>query len=223
MEIINLIAEQTIKSYVMRNKQLPVGQQQKLADLLARYQLNLDHPDIPVDKPIEVEIGYGRGETIYHYAATNPQTCQIGFEVYVKGTLALLEQIANNQLTNVRVVTQDAAITMPQLFDPEQLKQIRVFYPDPWPKRRHIKRRLVNEQFLSLCAKLLAPKAVLHFATDWQDYFEQVAKLADTNNWRIVAAGTSQQARNQRPLTRYESKAIQEGRVSRDLRLQKPD
>ncbi len=169
-------------------------------------------------RPVHVDIGCGKGESVLHYARLLPQSIQVAIEAYPPGAAALLASVCDEGLANVRIAVADALSILPELIADRSLAQIRVLYPDPWPKMRHRKRRLVNADFLQLARRLLADGGELAFATDWREYHEQVLGLIGCS-WRIAAAGPSDEARCGRPVTRYEQRALRDGRTSYDLLL----
>ena len=155
-----------------------------------------------------LEVGFGMGEATAVMAAADPGTGVLAVDVHPAGVMALLRRVERAGLTNVRVVEGDAVEVLQAL--PEGcLREVRLFFPDPWPKARHHKRRLVRPSFAELVASRLAPGGVLHVATDWPGYAEHVrAVLA---GWEVV------EDRRGRPETGYERRALVAGRQVVDL------
>src|SRR6185369_17219821 len=120
------------------------------------------------------EIGFGMGETTARIAAANPGTDYLAIEVHSPGVGALLKKIGEEAIANIRVVQHDAVEVMRDMVPAGSLAAIHVFFPDPWPKKRHHKRRLLQPDFAALAASRLAPGGVLHVATDWQEYADHV-------------------------------------------------
>ena len=207
------------RTYVIRGGRMSASGRRALAELLPRYAATAADWQAKEGRPLEVEIGCGKGESILHYAQARPHSLQIAFEVYPPAVASLLARLHEAGLTNVRVLMQDATVRLPELGAAKSLAAIRTLYPDPWPKKRHRKRRLLDAGFLLLAKKLLAPGGEFMFATDWREYYEQVVELAGAGNWEIAAAGPSSAVRGRRPKTRFERRAEQEGRASFDLRL----
>ena len=213
-----------IRSYSLRGGRLGPGQRQELTRLLPRYSIEPSGklPDWAAifgrDQPLHAEIGCGYGEALLHYAAADPASDQVAFELYPPGLAVLLGGIEAQRLSNVRVVQADARVHLGTMFASGSLSGLRMFYPDPWPKRRHAKRRLANAEFLAGILKLLRPDGVFAFASDSAVYFQQVV-VAATDGWEIIAAGSDARARADRPPTRFELRARKEGRPSYDLRM----
>ena len=124
--------------------------------------------------PTILEIGFGMGETTVEVAARQPENNFLGVEVHAPGVGSLLRRIADRQLGNVRIVQHDAVEVVRDMITPASLRGIHVFFPDPWPKKRHHKRRLLQPEFVTELAKRLEPGGYLHVATDWQEYAEHI-------------------------------------------------
>lgn len=209
--------KQRVRSYAIRGTRMATASHRALEQLLPRYQASKDDWNTQQGRRLEVEIGCGAGESVLHYAQTRPDSLQIAFEVYPPVVASLLKRLQLAELPNVRVQMQDALVRLPELALPASLASIRVLYPDPWPKRRHHKRRLLDADFLLMARRLLAANGELLFATDWRKYYEQVVKLAQAGDWKIAATGDA--ARDDRPPTRFELRASKEGRASFNLLL----
>ncbi|MDI9348144.1 MAG: tRNA (guanosine(46)-N7)-methyltransferase TrmB [Methylacidiphilales bacterium] len=120
--------------------------------------------------PLQIEIGFGSGENLIYSAEQLPSQCHVGIELYISGIASLITKKNQNQLTNLVVVQEDALEAMQQVPD-QYVSRINIFFPDPWPKKRHHKRRLLSEAFISSCYRTLALGGLLHIATDDRDYF----------------------------------------------------
>lgn len=161
---------------------------------------------------IALEIGFGMGDATLAMAEADPSTGIIAVDVHTPGSGALLAGIGERGLANVIVLDGDALELLPELPD-AALDEVRVYFPDPWPKRRHAKRRLVSESFAATCARVLSDGGVLHIATDWEPYAEWSAQvLADSPEFPEVAVGDEPVLRRGRPETRYERTGVREGR-----------
>jgi tRNA (guanine-N7-)-methyltransferase len=155
-----------------------------------------------------LEIGSGMGETTAKIASEYPENDYLAVEVHTPGVGALLKRLDEQSLTNVRVIQHDAVEVVTEMVPPESLAGIHVFFPDPWPKKRHHKRRLLQQDFATLLATRLAPGGYLHVATDWQDYAEHIlATLSGLPSLENPGAGFAE-----RPPTRPETKFEQRGR-----------
>ncbi len=165
------------------------------------------------EAPLVLEIGSGMGETTAAMAQADPHRNVLAVEVHTPGLGNLLRLVEAGGLTNVRVLEGDARDVLRDLLAPESLDEVRVFFPDPWPKARHLKRRLVTPEFLDLVASRLVVGGRLHVATDWASYADQVlALLAEHEGFEVVS-----RARGARPVTRFEQRGLEAGREAHDV------
>ena len=168
--------------------------------------------------PLAVEIGFGMGSATAAIAAAAPHVDFVGIEVHPPGVGALLQRIAEQGLENVRIVQHDAVEVLESMVAPASLAAIHVFFPDPWHKKRHHKRRLIQAPFVRLLASRLAPGATLHCATDWLPYAEQMLAVLGAEPTLVNAAGDGFAARPpSRPLTKFEQRGLDRGHGVRDL------
>jgi len=126
---------------------------------------------------LTLEIGFGNGETIFSLAEKYPDQDFIGIEVYKPGIISLLAMLKNNPLDNLRVYGEDAVTVLEKSIPDESLDKILILFPDPWPKKRHHKRRLIQPKFIEFLAKKLKPKGFLHIATDWENYANHITEV----------------------------------------------
>ena len=212
-----------IRSYVVRAGRMGPGQTRALAELGPRYLL----PFVPerVDfaarfgrtAPRVLEIGFGMGDATATIAATLPGTDFIGIEVHTPGVGALLKRIGELALTNVRVIQHDAVEVIEHMVAPASLAGVNVFFPDPWHKKKHNKRRLIQPALVARLASRLAPGGTLHCATDWQPYAEQMlAVLQAEPSLRNTAPGYAPRPEH-RPLTKFENRGRNLGHGVWDL------
>jgi tRNA (guanine-N7-)-methyltransferase len=203
-----------IRSYVLRQGRFSPAQQRAHAELMPR--LGIAFRAQPLDfkalfgreAPVVVEIGSGMGETTTRIAAEHPESDYVAIEVHAPGVGSLLRRVDEEGLTNVRVVQHDAFEVLRDMVPIGSLAGIHVFFPDPWPKKRHHKRRLVQPAFAELAASRLARGGRLHVATDWQEYADQIlAVLSVVPGLTNTAAGFAP-----RPAWRPETKFEQRGR-----------
>ena len=203
-----------IRSYVLRQGRYSPAQQRAVAELMPRY--GVPYHRAPLDfagifgrkAPVVAEIGFGMGETTALIAAAAPATDFLAIEVHAPGVGSLLRQIGEGALANIRIVQHDAVEVLRDMVPPDSLAAIHVFLPDPWPKKRHHKRRLLQPDFVELAASRLAPGALLHVATDWQEYAEQVLEvLSASARLRNTTQGFAP-----RPARRPETKFERRGR-----------
>ena len=212
-----------IRSYVLRQGRFSRGQQRAYSELLPRFGVSyrpevLDFTALFGNRaPVVVEVGFGMGETTARIAAGNPGTNYLGIEVHAPGVGSLLKQVEEKSLANVRVVTHDAVEVMRDMVPPDSLAAIHVFFPDPWPKKRHHKRRLLQPEFAALAASRLAPGGHLHVATDWQEYAEHVLQvLSAVPQLRNTAEGFAPRPAA-RPETKFERRGLKLGHGVWDL------
>ena len=172
-----------IRSYVLRQGRFSPAQQRAYAELMPR--LGVPYAPRPLDftslfgrsAPVVVEVGSGMGETTARIAAQHPETDYLAIEVHAPGVGSLLRRVEEEGLANVRVVQHDAVEVLRDMVPPESLAAIHVFFPDPWPKKRHHKRRLLQPAFAALAASRLVRGGQLHVATDWQEYAGHVLEV----------------------------------------------
>ncbi|HEY9240181.1 MAG TPA: tRNA (guanosine(46)-N7)-methyltransferase TrmB, partial [Burkholderiaceae bacterium] len=169
------------------------------------------------EAPRMLEIGFGMGDATAAIAAALPGTDFIGVEVHTPGVGALLKQIGERGLGNLRVIQHDAVDVLQQMVAPASLAGVHVFFPDPWHKKKHNKRRLIQPEFVALLASRLAAGGYLHCATDWQPYAEQMlAVLGAEPGLRNTAAGYAPRPAY-RPLTKFENRGLKLGHGVWDL------
>jgi tRNA (guanine-N7-)-methyltransferase len=171
--------------------------------------------------PLVLEIGSGMGESTAVLAAAAPDVDHIAVEVYEPGLAQLLMRVTQAGLNNVALLRGDAVALLRELVPPSSLAGIRIFFPDPWPKRRHHKRRLVQPGFVALAASRLEPGGTLHLATDWVDYAQQMRAVCDAEpaleNTAADQPGGWTPRPGWRPVTKFEQRAHVEGREVHDL------
>jgi tRNA (guanine-N7-)-methyltransferase len=172
------------------------------------------------EAPRVLEIGFGMGETTAQIAAASPETDFIGVEVYTAGCGALLRRIADQQLTNLRIIQHDAMEVVRDMIQEATLDRIQVFFPDPWPKARHHKRRLIRPDFVEELANRLKPGGILHCATDWAPYADvmrEVLSASPTLHTQSTTPDGFAPRPTYRPLTRFESRGLRLGHQVFDL------
>ena len=216
-------AHPRIRSYVLRAGRVGSGQARALAELGPRFMLPYQAavPDLDAvfgrRAPRFLEIGFGMGEGLAAIAAAHPENDYLGVEVHTPGVGALLKQIGEHSLTNVRVIQHDAVDVLTNMLEPGSLAGVHIFFPDPWHKKRHHKRRLVQPPLVALLASRLAPGGYIHLATDWQDYAEQMlAVLAAEPQLQNTVADYAPRP-DTRPLTRFERRGMRLGHGVWDL------
>ena len=216
-------ASRPIRSYVVRPGRMGPGQQRALEELGPRFVLPF-RPD-PLDfdacfgrrAAVVLEIGFGMGDATAQVAAALPQTDFLAIEVHPPGVGALLRQIGERQLTNLRIVQHDAVEVLEQMVPPSSLAGVHIWFPDPWHKLRHNKRRLVQSPFVAELVRYIAPGGYLHCATDWEPYAQQMlAVLAAEAALRNRAVDYAPRP-DWRPLTKFEQRGLRLGHGVWDL------
>lgn len=171
--------------------------------------------------PVVLEIGSGMGETTSQLASAAPEVNYVAVEVYEAGLGQLMLRAEQLDVTNLRLLHGDAVVLLGEHVAPASLAAVRIFFPDPWPKKRHHKRRLIQPDFVSLVASRLASGGTLHLATDWADYAEQMLQVCSAEpGLRNRFEGWAPRPQ-WRPVTKFERRAEEEGRISRDLIFEK--
>ncbi|MCX4725479.1 tRNA (guanosine(46)-N7)-methyltransferase TrmB [Streptomyces sp. NBC_01306] len=223
--------ERRIRSFQPRRSRVTTGQADALERLWPRWGLDIDGQrvlDLPTlfdGLPVVLEIGFGMGEATAQMAAADPSTGILASDVHTPGQGNLLRLAERNGLSNIRVANGDAIILLREMLKPDSLAGLRVYFPDPWPKSRHHKRRLIQPEFLDLAAARLAPDAVLHCATDWVPYAEQMLEvLTEHPCFENTTAGGGYAPRpGFRPLTRFEGQGLDKGHAVHDLLFRRND
>ena len=164
--------------------------------------------------PLAVEIGYGVGEALVALATRRPEWNILGLEVWQPGVADCMAALAREDVSNVRLSTWDAAWYLEHLVEPATIAELWTFFPDPWPKPRHHKRRLVDQRFAEVVASRLVPGGIWRLATDWANYAEQMRQTLDAEP--LLVGGPSERY-DERPLTRFERRGIAAGRDITDL------
>jgi len=163
------------------------------------------------DAPTVLEIGFGMGETTARIAAQHPENNFVGIEVHSPGVGSLLKLTSEQGLTNVRVIQHDAVEVVRGMIAPESLHRIHVFFPDPWPKKRHHKRRLLQPEFVSALSQRLEHGGYLHVATDWQDYAEHILEVLSAEALLENSAPHFAPRPAYRPQTKFETRGLKLG------------
>lgn len=213
-----------IRSYVLRQGRISPAQQRALEGLSSRYAIAFTAQPIDAravfgrQAPLVLEIGSGMGETTAEIARARPETDFIAIEVHGPGVGSLLNRIEAEGLANLRVIRHDAVEVLEHMIADASLAGMHLFFPDPWPKKRHHKRRLVQPAFAALAARKLAPGAYLHAATDWPDYAEQMLAVlsAEPLLANTTTAGYAPRP-EYRPLTKFERRGLGLGHPVHDL------
>lgn len=213
-----------IRSYVLRQGRMTDAQRRALETVWPQYGVELtDAPLVPRAlfgrvAPVILEIGFGNGDALAAIAVAQPECDFIGVEVHRPGVGSLLLKLAAGDIRNIRVISADVNEVLARLA-PGALAGVHLFFPDPWPKKRHHKRRLLQPAFAARLHDALASGGYLHCATDWEEYAAQMLTVLEGTPGFVNAAGAGQYAERpaSRPLTRFERRGQREGRAVRDL------
>jgi tRNA (guanine-N7-)-methyltransferase len=217
------VQQRGIRSFVVRAGRMGTGQQ-KAIDALGPLFV-LPYQAAPLDAatafgrraPLVLEIGFGMGTATAQIAAARPDTDFLGVEVHTAGVGALLKRIGEEDLSNLRIVQHDAVQVLEQMLAPASLAGVHVFFPDPWHKKKHHKRRLIQPPLVALLASRLAPGGVLHCATDWQPYAELMLEVLSAEPALENTAEGYAPRPDYRPVTKFENRGLRLGHGVWDL------
>jgi len=212
-----------IRSFVVRAGRMGPGQVRALADLGPRFVLPCAPEATDFDAvfgrhaPRVLEIGFGMGDATAQIAKALPGIDFIGVEVHTPGVGALLKRIGEMELTNLRLIQHDAVEVLAQMIAPGSLAGVHLFFPDPWHKKKHNKRRLIQPAFVRQLAERIAPGGYLHCATDWQPYAEQMLEVLSAETMLTNTAEGYAPKPEYRPLTKFENRGLKLGHGVWDL------
>ena len=215
--------KRSIRSFVLRQGRVSNAQQRSLDTLLPQY--GIAYAAAPLDleaafgraAPKVLEIGFGMGETTAAIAAAHPDTDYLGIEVHSPGVGSLLKQIGELNLANLRIIQHDAVEVLEHMIRPDSLDGVHLFFPDPWPKKRHHKRRLVQPPLVALLASRLKPGGYFHAATDWEEYAQQMLEVLSAEPLLENTASGFAPRPATRPLTKFEQRGLRLGHGVWDL------
>ena len=218
-----------IRSFVLRKGRLTIAQQHALDELWPHYGIEPgktlldydDHFERPAD--VIVEIGFGNGESTWQMAQQEAEKNFIGIEVHEPGVGQLLMALEEHAIDNVRIAREDAVPFMQQRIAPGSLAGVRIYFADPWPKKRHHKRRIIQPEFISQVARCMAKDGVLHMATDWQPYADHIMEVMQSSHDFINLSSTDDYCERPdwRPFTKYEARGKRLGHEVRDFLFQR--
>ena len=212
-----------IRSFVLRTGRMGTGQMRALETLGPQFVLPYAPQRFEPEQafgreaPLVLEIGFGMGDATAAIAQALPGTDFLGVEVHTPGVGALLKHIAEKQLTNLRIVQHDAVEVLEHMIAPGSLAGVHIFFPDPWHKKKHNKRRLVQAPFIAKLVTRLAPGGYLHCATDWQPYAEQMLEVLSAEPGLRNPAAAYAPRPDYRPLTKFENRGLKLGHGVWDL------
>ncbi len=206
-----------IRSFVLRAGRVGPGQARALAELGPQFLLPYQPQPLDLNllfgraAPKILEIGFGMGEGMADIAQAHPENDYLGVEVHTPGVGALLKQLGERSLSNVRIIQHDAVEVLSQMLAPASLDGAHVFFPDPWHKTRHHKRRLIQSPLVQLLASRLVPGGYLHLATDWEDYAVQMLEVLRAESTLVNTATDYATRPESRPLTKFEARGLRLG------------
>ncbi len=217
--------ERRIRTFHPRRGRVTDAQGDAITRLWPRWGLDVDGRPLDLAElfgdpavPVVLEIGFGMGDATARMAAADPATGVLAVDVHTPGQGNLLHLAERDGLANVRVGNGDAVILLRDMLGPGSLAGLRVYFPDPWPKARHHKRRLIQPEFTALAVSRLAPGALLHCATDWEPYAEQMLEVLGAEPGLANACGDGYAPRPDfRPMTKFERQGLAKGHVVHDL------
>ena len=213
-----------LKSFVLRRGRLTSNQSRALSEYWDKYVLDNEEKlsNIWTQEPSILDIGFGSGETTAYLAKTNPKMLILGAEVYLSGIGSLLSKANGESLNNIKILNSDIVPFLEDKVADNCFDLILMFYPDPWPKRKHHKRRLLQKDFIDLVNKKLKQNGIFYFKTDWIHYFDEAKKLINNDlNWRVLHKENLDEYLVNLPKTSFEKKALEAKRKLNELILQK--
>ena len=214
----------TNRSYRLRGTRITPAQQVARDSLWAKYGVDFIEQEIdfasifPNVQPLVMEIGYGMGEATWKIAKANPLINYLGVEVHMPGVGKLMARLDEYELLNVKLIERDVFEVFYYMVKDSSLSGVHLFFPDPWPKKRHHKRRIVGERFLSEVATKLQSGGYLHIATDWQPYAEWIGEVFSKSE--LFSGGVIERP-DSRPLTRFEGQGISKDHIVTDFKYLK--
>ena len=203
----------SVKSFVRRSGRLTQSQKNALQDHSSKYLLDTNNTSANLKSCFDseqhgvvIEIGFGDGTVLIETALKNPNKNFIGIEVYDSGLGQCLNEINKHKIKNIRLIYGDAVEVFKQFITKKSVEKINILFPDPWPKKRHHKRRLINKRFLALLSKSLINKGIINISTDWEDYAQQIElTFKESNQFKEIKS----ESRNLK--TKFEKRGIKLG------------
>ena len=221
------LSKRHIRSFVLRQGRVSVAQQRAIDNLQPRY--GIPYVARPLDlaqafrrtAPVILEIGFGMGDSTATIAQAHPENDYLALEVHTPGVGNLLKVIDAEQIKNIRIMQHDAVEVLRDMIGDDSLDGVHIFFPDPWHKARHNKRRLIQSPFIAQLVRKLKPGGYIHVATDWQDYAEQVLTVLSAEPLLQNTAADYAPRPSYRPLTKFELRGLKLGHGVWDLVFRK--
>ena len=212
------IKRRPIRSYILRQGRITAAQTKAIQENLKKHAIVFENQPINFNDVFQngsgelvLEIGFGMGTSTAEIAKANPKKNYIAIEVHSPGVGNLLKLIQENDISNLKIIQHDAVDVLNTMIKNDSLDGIHIFFPDPWPKKRHHKRRLIQESFLKLMAQKIKQSGYLHIATDWEDYALWIIDLLDKETLLQRTSEDFFRKPDYRPLTKYENRGIKLG------------
>jgi tRNA (guanine-N7-)-methyltransferase len=212
------IKRRPIRSYILRQGRITAAQTKAIQENLKKHAIVFENQPINFNDVFQngsgelvLEIGFGMGTSTAEIAKANPKKNYIAIEVHSPGVGNLLKLIQENDISNLKIIQHDAVEVLNTMIKNDSLDGIHIFFPDPWPKKRHHKRRLIQDSFLKLMAQKVKQSGYLHIATDWEDYALWIIDLLDKETLLQKTSEDFFRKPDYRPLTKYENRGIKLG------------
>jgi tRNA (guanine-N7-)-methyltransferase len=212
------IKRRPIRSYILRQGRITPAQTKAIQENLKKHAIVFENQPINFNDLFQnrsgellLEIGFGMGTSTAEIAKANPNKNYIAIEVHSPGVGNLIKLIQENDIFNLKIIQHDAVEVLNTMIKNDCLDGIHIFFPDPWPKKRHHKRRLIQESFLKLMAQKIKQSGYLHIATDWEDYALWIIDLLDKETLLQKTSENFFEKPDYRPLTKYENRGIKLG------------
>jgi len=212
------IKQRPIRSYILRQGRITAAQTKAIQENLKKHAIVFENQPINFNDVFQnrsgelvLEIGFGMGTSTAEIAKSNPKKNYIAIEVHSPGVGNLLKLIQENDISNLKIIQHDAVDVLNTMIKNDSLDGIHIFFPDPWPKKRHHKRRLIQDSFLELMAQKIKQSGYLHIATDWEDYALWIIDLLDKETLLQKTSEDFFRKPDYRPLTKYENRGIKLG------------
>lgn len=216
-------SQRSVRSFVLRQGRMSEAQSRALREILPKVGVSYRPQALDLvelfgrQAPTVVEIGFGMGETTAKIAQAKPDWNFLGIEVHGPGVGSLCKLIESNAISNLRIIQHDAVEVLRDMIAPASLDGVHLFFPDPWPKARHHKRRIVQPDFVQLVASRLRPEGYFHCATDWAPYAEWMLEMLRAEPMLRNTAADYAERPDYRPLTKFEQRGLRLGHQVFDL------
>ncbi len=205
------------RSHITPNQQLALDRLKPIWSIPYRKNILQPASVYKREAPLILEIGFGMGETTLSIAQQRPQDDFLGVEVYDAGVGSLLRRIDDSKVSNIRIIQHDAVEVVRDMIEPNSLAGVHIYFPDPWPKKRHHKRRLVQSPFINLLSTRLAKGGYIHCATDWEHYAHQMLEVLSAEPLLQNTSDGFAERPDYRPLTKFEARGLRLGHGVWDL------